>query len=32
MLRADKILGISLNDSLLMTPAKSVTAVVGLKK
>lgn len=32
MLRADKILGISLDDSLLMTPAKSVTAVVGLKK
>lgn len=32
MLKADKLLGITLNDSLLMTPAKSVTAVIGLKK
>lgn len=32
LLRADKILGISLNDSLLMTPSKSVTAVAGLEK
>lgn len=32
LLRADKNLGISLNDSLLMTPSKSVTAVAGLEK
>lgn len=32
MLMADKTLGISLDQSLLMTPAKSVTAVIGLKR
>lgn len=32
MLMAEKTLGISLDQSLLMTPAKSVTAVVGLKR
>lgn len=32
MLMANKTLGISLDQSLLMTPAKSVTAVIGLKR
>lgn len=32
VLNAFKMLGLSLTDSLLMTPTKSVTAVVGLRK
>ena len=32
LLECNKTLGITLNDSLLMTPSKSVTAIIGLSK
>ena len=31
LLNADKLLGITLNDALLMSPGKSVTAIMGIK-
>jgi cobalamin-dependent methionine synthase I len=32
MLGCEKRIGLTLNDSLLMSPTKSVTAIIGLKK
>ena len=32
LLKADKLIGVSCNDSCIMTPAKSVTAVMGIAK
>lgn len=32
ILNAQKLLGVTLNDSLIMTPSKSVTAIIGIKE
>ncbi len=32
ILQAEKLLGVTLNDSLIMTPSKSVTAIIGINE